>query len=1118
MATTNKKVIIKKKKSILATPDISEQVIEFKNTKEKGDAYEIFIKHFLIDSEKYKMVHLWKDVPESDLFASGIMDDWNLSRLRRKASRKEGLIGDIGTDLLVMDNSGKYSIVQCKFYDVDCKLRIEDLGTFYFMMMNYRGLVNGIVYHTCKLSSLLESHSTMNNIIQYNHQTFNPSRYLELQNTIYSIKSEETFNKILKLYDYQIEAINALRGKQRTICQIPCGCGKTLIGIALCKDFKQNIIIAPLKSYCEQNLERYKSQLPNYEMIIIDSDNDGRNLDNINKFIKEHDKICIFATFKSVDIINNLIKNNLLKTDEYYVIIDEFHNISINDILEDEETEDHLEMIVDELEDDSEDNEIDIYEEEMDYEETDNTTEMYKLLHSNAKILFMSATPKLMGNNVEYSEDCEIDDEIFGNIDYKMDMRNAINSGKICDYTIYVPTLSIEKTVGLDKIQEEVNIKNYDKELVIKARFILRGMMNNGSRKCIIYLQTKEECRKMNTILEDIGKNYFSVDINSNYIISDSSKEERKTILKEFASKEGYNFLCSVDILNECIDIPECDSIFIAYPSKSKIRNIQRVCRANRKDMKNLDKVARIYVWADEYKDELVDFIGHMKEYDSGFGFNKIKRLNVNGQHNAVMKIDDNIEENKTLEGFVVGVKNISGWLEKLDIAEKCIIRNNNKRPTKNGTKEDIQVNGWLSRQINDYNKYKNVMKIEQYRFIFLNFMNKYIKLFETHENIWINNKNLLVKYIKDNGNLPIISNENTKAEIKLIKYIERQKQNIRLKRGLVIKEPYHSYWQQFCIQFPILNITYEDICDQTWRQNQIECRKFMIVNSKRPSSESKNINEAKLGRWLSTQNQNFKNKTFVLKNEYLFNEYGKLIDEFEHIKINNNLHWLYMIKKHKAFLQHNTLKPNIKNGGFEAKLDRWFDTNNKYFNKKIFRMKDNEDGTENEYYIMFKEHIKEFYELLSTNEEKWWNIAESLEINYLSKGHKPLKNKLDKEESSHAQWIATQHNNSKTNKESMSFLDRRQKWKELRDKYKILLMTENEDCIYKLQLVMNYMDLCGKRPSKKQKGLEGELGTFIGNIKKSYKIKKGLIFEKNVKPTFDLLMTKYSKYITFDD
>jgi len=46
--------------------------IQFTTTKEKGDAYEIFIKHLLTDSGDYKMVHLWKDIPESDLFASGI--------------------------------------------------------------------------------------------------------------------------------------------------------------------------------------------------------------------------------------------------------------------------------------------------------------------------------------------------------------------------------------------------------------------------------------------------------------------------------------------------------------------------------------------------------------------------------------------------------------------------------------------------------------------------------------------------------------------------------------------------------------------------------------------------------------------------------------------------------------------------------------------------------------------------------------------------------------------------------------------------------------------------------------------------------------------------------------
>lgn len=56
-----------KKKTILATSGI-----QFTTTKEKGDAYEIFIKHLLIGSGNYKMVYLWKDIPESDLFASGI--------------------------------------------------------------------------------------------------------------------------------------------------------------------------------------------------------------------------------------------------------------------------------------------------------------------------------------------------------------------------------------------------------------------------------------------------------------------------------------------------------------------------------------------------------------------------------------------------------------------------------------------------------------------------------------------------------------------------------------------------------------------------------------------------------------------------------------------------------------------------------------------------------------------------------------------------------------------------------------------------------------------------------------------------------------------------------------
>lgn len=1286
-----RKVIIKKK--INQQPNIT-----FNTMKEKGDAYEILIKHDLLDSGNYKQVYLWRDVPEADLFASGIMDDWNTARLHRKTARKEGLLGDIGTDLLVLGVDGKYSIIQCKYYNEDARLRIEDLGTFYFMMMNYHQMVGGIVYHTSKLSHLLELHSEKKNIIQYKQHPFNPARYLELLNTIYKPIKTESNTKLIP-FDYQLEAITALQCKSRTVCQLPCGCGKTLIAIKLCEAYKQNVIITPLKSYCEQNLERFQSQMDSeYKMMIIDSDGDGRNIDKIQEFINKNAKICLFVTFKSVDIINTLVNNGILK--DYYVVIDEFHNISINDILEVEEDFQELPDFIleeaepvsdveldgdEELDEDMLDYELEddelVDDDEMDEEESDKTTEMYKLLHSNARILFMSATPKLMGSDNEYSEDCDIDDEIFGNIDYKMPMHDAIESGKICDYMVYVPTLSIEKTVGLDKIQDEVDIRGYDKELVIKARFLLRGMMNNGSRRCIIYLQTKEECRKMNTILADVGKNYFGIDINSNYIISDLGKDERKLALKEFVEKDGYNFLCSVDILNECIDIPECDSIFIAYPSKSKIRNIQRVCRANRNDKKNPDKVARIYVWADEYKDDLVDFISHLKEYNETFTFNKVKRINVHGKRDAIMKSDDDSKENKKLEGLVVGVKGVDSWMEKLEIARKDLLENNKQKTYNKNQPERRVITNWINHQYNYYingsKSFKNIIKknefekfINEFKHLFLSkfqkwnnriqiikdfievnkrrpeisikyaldkkevingkwidrqilnyqdktelmkneeiynemteFMKKYksyfkkyndiwlenynyildkfkkkekltfrgndriliyhskwfsrqklifkntdiidkiisnnekhilndketIKLweylkanfpnrFKTHNNIWDENRNLLCQYIEENNCLPILSENNTEIEIRLINFIERQKQNVRLKNGLVIKEPYNSYWEEFCVQFPELKITYNEIKDENWKNILEEVIEYILTHeNKRPSSESKNSREAFLGAWINTQNQNFKNKTFVLKNEELYNEYGAFLERFEDIKIDSDLHWKYMLKKHKIYLSNND-KQNILmfTSEFITKLKGWYHNNHKHFKHKIFRMKDNEDGTENEYYLIFKEHKEEFYEKLLSNGERWWDTAESLEENYLKQGKKPLKNKLDKIESSYSNWIHTQHNNIKNNKESMSFPDRKEHWLNLRKKYFELLMTANEECINTLKKIMKFIDNNNYKPNKRKEGEEGELGRSLENIRRSHKTKTGLIFEEEVLPTFNYFKQNYSNYINF--
>ena len=71
-------------------------------------------------------------------------------------------------------------------------------------------------------------------------------------------------SNILKPREYQIEAYNALKDKQRTVLQLPCGMGKTLISIMLASLYELVIFISPLKAFCEQNMNSFTKQLQHY--------------------------------------------------------------------------------------------------------------------------------------------------------------------------------------------------------------------------------------------------------------------------------------------------------------------------------------------------------------------------------------------------------------------------------------------------------------------------------------------------------------------------------------------------------------------------------------------------------------------------------------------------------------------------------------------------------------------------------------------------------------------------------------------------------------------------------------------------------------------------------------
>ncbi len=348
--------------------------------------------------------------------------------------------------------------------------------------------------------------------------------------------------------DYQIEAYNQLKNNKRSVLSMPCGTGKTFVSFLLSLDYKNIIILTPLISTTEQIVNHYKNYYDKYENV---------NYTLINckatrkiKDIVFNDKNIIASTYDSIDIIIDLLKNDNITLENTLIIIDEFHNLSNNMI-------------------------------------TDNNNLMNNVLISDYNILFISATPKIYNSSLE----C-----IFGNVIYELNWDDSIKNKYICDYNFYYP--------NNDKIIEKINEIKFDTSLVEKtilinkSYFLLESLKLTNVKRCIVYLKSINESEQFIRVLKTINL-YFELNIKVYEINYKTSKGNRLKYLNKFKFDDSsINIICNVHILDEGIDIPECDSIFLTHPNNDPSNLIQRMSRANRIDKNNINKISKIFIWS----------------------------------------------------------------------------------------------------------------------------------------------------------------------------------------------------------------------------------------------------------------------------------------------------------------------------------------------------------------------------------------------------------------------------------------------------------------------------------------------------------------------------------------
>ena len=400
------------------------------------------------------------------------------------------------------------------------------------------------------------------------------------------------------------------------------------------------------------------------------------------RYISDKKKILIITTYDSISSIINCINkyNNMEHIPKMIIpnllVCDESHNLVSNDndlkiaklLLEENEGEDGIKF-------------------------------------EPSKYLFMTATPlKIIKRNK--NDDFKNDDitytmsneDKYGKVFYEYTFCEGINDKYILDFDVIYLTdidtndednkLALEELKYIDDKQEQQEIY-----FSIVAQYLLKTIDIYNLKHTLVYLSNKSKVHSLFKIL-----NYYikkdKLSNNVEYIISDQNKKEREFNKNNFETYDGTSkILLSVDIFNEGIDIPICDSILFAEERNSETVIAQNIGRALSKyNNINYNKQkayiilpTKIYTinnndtaFSSKFKKirEICDILRELPEINNPRYFERKTKGNFKKLKN--LNHDENINEESGLVDNIISINNDNIYTnDKPDLDEDIIIKCN---------------------------------------------------------------------------------------------------------------------------------------------------------------------------------------------------------------------------------------------------------------------------------------------------------------------------------------------------------------------------------------------------------------------------------------------------------
>ncbi|VBB17558.1 DEAD/SNF2-like helicase [Yasminevirus sp. GU-2018] len=502
---------------------------------------------------------------------------------------------DIGIDIVAVKD-GVFTFVQCKNYDQN--VCVDDIAGFLLFMITNN--VDGTVIYSNGVSKNLVNTVKDKADVSKLKISF---RHIPFENKV--IENVVIQHHIPR--DYQLDAMKAFNKKyhQKCVLAMPCGTGKTFTVSLLARRFNNVVVLSPLKQLTADVTNNLGVFLGGkYKKILISSDG-CRDSEIVCNSLKDFN--IVGSTYDSADVLVEVM-DTLTVRGSTIIIIDEYHNLSNNNLNNEE-----------------------------DY--------LNRVLAYDVKKIYLSATPNL---SMDYD------------VVFRYEWAKAIEEKQICDFNIIIPTNDVIDEDNLKKVIKLLSdIGDVDEKMIKKGYFLIKSLLFNGSKKCIVYLTTTQKAQLFNNVINGLFK-LLNIECEVHTITNKTSKGNRENSMFRFRNNTILTIILNVHILDEGIDVPECDSVYITQPNDNIDNLIQRMCRCNRRT--ETKTKCHMYIWTTEEKvKRLLQFI-KTNTYDDVF--DKVKHFDT---------ITNSVEKPKPVKKVKVITKVIHGKTRNVKFqCEKC--------------------------------------------------------------------------------------------------------------------------------------------------------------------------------------------------------------------------------------------------------------------------------------------------------------------------------------------------------------------------------------------------------------------------------------------------------------